>query len=520
MSTELVTQPILDFSMVRKNGKRQGPKGYDVYRFVASAEVIDHQNEIVDIKDLLSIQETMLKQGGRIQGFHSNYPAGEFFDYGLVTIKDQNDDEVLSIWLDIEIYDDYPSQKEMKGRLDLPKGHPKRINGVSLGGKSYQRKRRCDADRCWFHLEKLEGWEYSLVDAPACPLALRIDEYNDKEMSKLEINATFDDIYEKEGLTVTQANEILKSKIKKERPRGEDGRFLQPDEDCPTGDCPEDEDKVIKIEEEGKKKKEEVEKPKPDKEETEEESTEEGEEEPTEEPTSDEEYMEEETVEGEAEGISPEEGIADAYGATSSTDTIEEVNMKLDTLMAALNIGKGEDEDFDLSDLTEAITHIKKERNEEPMIEYIEKDGKKYKLVEEEEVPKIIEKDGAKYQLVIEEPPAKTEIKKEVKKEVKTEEVSTLEKNVASLTELVTNMNSKLEKREVSHLTADPGKETEVVDDKAFGKRLIRKAITSLKESDDMGHLDEEELNFRVRTSFMQKSFPSMSLEDAGIILQ
>jgi len=513
LSTELVTRPILDFSMVRKNGKRQGPKGYDVYRFVGSAEVVDHQKEIVDIKDLLSIQEVMLKQGGRVQGFHSNYPAGEFFDYGLVTIKDKNKDEVLSIWLDVEVYDDYPSQKEMKGRLDLPKGHPKRINGLSLGGKSYQRKRRCDADRCWHHLEKLEGWEYSLVDDPACPLALRIDEYND-EMNKLEINVTFDDIYEKEGLTVTQANEILKSKIKKERPRGDDGRFLQPDcEDCP------DEDEIIKMEEEeGKKKAEETKKP------VEEPTDEEGsEEEPSEEtpsePSTEEEYTEEEPMGGEEEkmeeGMSPEEGMADAYSSTSSTDTVEEVNMKLDTIMSALNIGKGENEELDFSTLTEAITHIKKERNEKPMIEYIEKDGKKYKLVEEE-VPKIIEKDGAKYQLVTEEPPVETE----VKKEVKTEEASKLEKNVESLTKLVTGMKSDLEKRSVSHLTTDPGEESEVVDDKVFGKRLIRKAITSLKESDDMGHLDEEELNFRVRSSFMQKAFPSMSLEDAGIILQ
>ena len=48
----------------------------------------------------------------------------------------------------------------------------------------------------------------------------------------------------------------------------------------------------------------------------------------------------------------------------------------------------------------------------------------------------------------------------------------------------------------------------------------IRKAVNSLKEDSAYKHLDAEELDYRVRSSFFLKHFSGPSLEDAGIILQ
>ena len=180
--SEVVTQshyyPAVSFTRYAdtiEKGKRYGPKGYTAYRYIVSSDIIDHQNEIVDIHGLAEVLPIMQKQGSRIQGLHSNYPAGEFFDWGFCKIKDPTGDK-LSIWVDIEFYDDYPSQKELLDKIELPSGHPERMNGISLGGKSLEKIRMCNQIKCWTHIVKIEGWEISIVKEGANGYARQIQE--------------------------------------------------------------------------------------------------------------------------------------------------------------------------------------------------------------------------------------------------------------------------------------------------------------------------------------------------------
>lgn len=149
---------------------RTGPKGYRVIRFVASSEIVDLEGDMIDLQVLAKIMPIMLKQGGRIQSFHSNHPGGEFFDWGFTKYKGAD-----SIWTDVEIYDDFPSQQDNLRRILLPEGHKERINGLSLGGFKLAKKRECDAIRCWTRITDFEGWEFSFVDKMANPLAENIE---------------------------------------------------------------------------------------------------------------------------------------------------------------------------------------------------------------------------------------------------------------------------------------------------------------------------------------------------------
>ena len=130
---------LLDFNLATdtiNKSHRHGPKGYEAFRFIASSDIIDHQNEVVDPQALAEVLPIMEKQGARVQGTHTNYPAGEFFDWGFCKVKDR-----LSIWLDIEFFDDYPSQRDVLKQIKLPSGDPEKLSGISLGGKKLKAER-------------------------------------------------------------------------------------------------------------------------------------------------------------------------------------------------------------------------------------------------------------------------------------------------------------------------------------------------------------------------------------------
>lgn len=365
--------------------QRFGPKNYPAIRFIASGEIIDLEGEIIELQAIIDVMPIMLKQGGRIQSFHINHPGGEFFDWGITKHKG-----VDSIWVDVEVYTDYDSQRENLRRIQLPEGHKERINGLSLGGFKLAKQKECNVIRCWTRITKIEGWEFSFVDNMANQLAENIeDKMHDMEFVSL---------------------------MQKEQPRDETGRFSkneplissiitttttnfdnqEPDvitktsESCPCG-------KHIDKGENPKDKKKPEEQPEEQPEEkTGVEEAIEGEEE-IEEALDDEEEEIEGNLEGEEEFL-PENGPEES--ATAERNIAVENNEMLRLLLTALNIEKGEVSAERLKELLAALM-----KKEDPKMDTEEKPieigGKKYIKKGDDFIPfvdeNIVEIEGKKY---------------------------------------------------------------------------------------------------------------------------
>lgn len=195
--------------VLRKEALRYTENGYPIFRFIGSAEIIDKQGEVIDINAFKEIMPIMAKQGARINGEHTTQPAGEFTDWGFLTVEGHK-----AIWLDVAVYTDYPSQKENLRKLLLPEGDPEKICGISVGGTRLAKHRECNDQFCYLRTTKIEGWEWSLVPEPANPLALNItDEFL---------------------MAVQKSLSKSKSVKAKAQIRSQKGRFTKKD-DCPCG---------------------------------------------------------------------------------------------------------------------------------------------------------------------------------------------------------------------------------------------------------------------------------------------
>lgn len=360
--------PVVNFTRYADSFEKQlryGPKGYKAYRYVVSSDIIDHQNEIVDIQALAEVLPIMEKQGARIQGMHSSYPAGEFFDWGFCKIADK-----LSIWVDIEFFNDYPSQKELLEKIELPSGHPDRMNGLSLGGKSLKSKRICDQDKCWTHIVELEGWEISIVKEGANEYSRQIlEDTNTLEGLNLSVEYLNKEKEPTEEKTLLNRIRDVSGKFQKETPPKKEPNDTKPDDnkpddndcvDCP--ECPECQGEMS----DGKCKKCGY--------------SEGGN--PEEEKLNDNSGEPQNTEGGKMEYAEDKmngNGYSEDDNMSNNTQVIEQ---KIDTLMEALNIGKINDrfdkleEGFDL-----LVKHV---IGEQPPEEVIEKDGLKYQLIKED----------------------------------------------------------------------------------------------------------------------------------------
>ena len=368
LSTPIVTQSqffpvvtLVRYAEAIKKHQRHGPKGYKAFRYVVTSDIIDHQKEVVDIHALAEVLPIMEKQGSRVQGLHSNYPAGEFFDWGFCKVS-----EKLSIWVDIEWYDDYPSQKELLEKIELPSGDPERMNALSLGGRSLETKRVCDQNRCWDHISKLEGWEISIVKEGANEYARQINEetntleglnlpveYFNKIMKPLEVKQMTKQDRNGKGRFISKEAESKPDESKPSKP--DEGKDNAECTDCP--DCPKCDGKMKgdKCEKCGYSKME---------------GEQEGE--PNGEPNG----------EGKMEGYP--EADSNGYSEDDNMEGIAAINQKMDTMMEALNIGKEDTGKLEkaLEILALQVGTLVKER---PPEEVIEKDGLKYRLVKEDD---------------------------------------------------------------------------------------------------------------------------------------
>lgn len=179
-------------NLTKKHSKKQrlGPNGYPAFLFVGSAETIDHQSEIIDMDAILEVLPIMKRQGSNISGFHSNQPAGKWFEHYSSIITKADGEKIQALLLDVEVFDDFPSQQENLACIMLPDDDPKKIRGLSIGGRKLRKHRECTTKMCYHRVTKIEGWEFALVDEPACPLALKVDEDNYKIYNIKDIDET------------------------------------------------------------------------------------------------------------------------------------------------------------------------------------------------------------------------------------------------------------------------------------------------------------------------------------------
>ena len=176
LSSERLDNVLLFHRMDSRLSKseRRGPKGNEAFRYIASAEIIDLENEIINLDAIAEVIPIMKEQGARTSVDHMNFPAGEFFDWGFTTAEG-----VPAIWIDLEVYEKYPNQKETLRRIKLPPEDPNSLTCISLGGFKLEKHRECGDLTCWTRITKIEGWEFSHVHRGANQLALKIEEQLD-----------------------------------------------------------------------------------------------------------------------------------------------------------------------------------------------------------------------------------------------------------------------------------------------------------------------------------------------------
>ena len=230
---DIFYQPLLNFyelpsGLITKQD-RVGPKGGPVERYIASVEIVDHQGDVISVEALADEMETYIKgNGGIFQGIHSNFPAGQVLEWGFCKVAGD-----VALWIDVEFYQFYDSQKEFYKRTKLPWGHKEKISGVSLGGKALERERVCNSNGCFTHIKKLEAWEISGVGEPANPLARKILPDNTLEGIGHKV-----EFYGKSFNISEGTREKVSMNAVTKRLRGPDGRFISKDDDCI--DCSED----------------------------------------------------------------------------------------------------------------------------------------------------------------------------------------------------------------------------------------------------------------------------------------
>lgn len=393
--------------------ERRGPKGNVSFRYIASAEIIDLENEIINLDAIAEVMPIMKEQGARTSVDHMNFPAGEFYDWGFTTV-----DGIPAIWLDLEVYEKYPSQKNTLRRIKLPSKDPESLTALSLGGFKLEKHRECGDLTCWTRITKIEGWEFSHVHHGANQLALKIEEQLDhmefeslnKEQHR---DSTGQFVTEVTNTTVTKYSE---SQFTKNIPCDKKLKKGNKDEDYK-------EDKNLEEEEE-----------------LEEEVEEQAEEEQArEDVTGEEEFNEDEQSE------LIDEGLEDPMDQIEDREVIVDTNERVKVIMSAMNIDKTDKVAIDKtkSYVAKLDEYLKKNQGEKEMTEKeITVNGETYVLKLDTEKPEIGKSE-----------PEKTETYS--KEEVDTLVKSSVNTALKEFSEEITKAKSE-EEKEVTDNTQNP----------------------------------------------------------------
>jgi len=357
---------------VLTKSERRGPKGYEAFRYIASAEIIDLEGDIIELNAIAEVMPIMIKQGARTQYNHMNFPVGYFFDWGFTTYKGAR-----AIWIDVEVYDEYPNQKDILRRIKLPVEDKESLTCISLGGFKLEKEKECGNMICWTRITKIEGWEYSHVHRGANQLALNIEEQLDlmefdslnKEQPR-DSSGKFSPISETVTTTITKYDTSSFNK----NYNNKNPSKIPCDEKLQKG---EEKDKVKDVKDEDYEKDMDLEAEK----QQEEEVIAEAEDEQTEE--SSEEYP------------SDEEEFQSPMDLVEDRELLVDMNERVKTIMAAMNIDKSDKEAIDeIKALLDK--NLKKKQGEIKMTDNeITVNGKTY-VLKPEEKPEIAKSEPEK----------------------------------------------------------------------------------------------------------------------------
>lgn len=363
LSSERLDNVLLFHRMDSRLSKseRRGPKGNEAFRYIASAEIIDLENEIINLEAIAEVMPIMKEQGARTSVDHMNFPAGEFFDWGFTTV-----DGIPAIWLDLEVYEKYPNQKNTLRRIKLPSKDPESLTALSLGGFKLEKHRECGDLTCWTRITKIEGWEFSHVHKGANQLSLKVEEQLDlMEFESLNKEQPRDSsgqfVSEVISTTITKYSE---SQFNKKSPC--DKKLEKGDKDKEYK-----EDKNLEEEEE-----------------LEEEVVEQAGEEQAREDATGEEELNEEPMGDEL----MEQGLDDPMDQIADRELLVDTNERVKVIMSAMNIDKSDKVAIDKIKETVALLddHLKKNQGEKEMTDNeITVNGVTYVLKPDTEKPEI-----------------------------------------------------------------------------------------------------------------------------------
>ena len=135
-----------------------------------SAEVVDHQNDFILVKEILDVMDVFMKHLPVLSEVHSNRMIGKIDRYEK-SMTDGHDSVKIyaTIFKDdrVSLYDDV--WNKIKSGV---------YTGLSMGGGSKNREPMMKNGKMVMNLKNLELYEIAVCPSPANPLAL-IDKYNE-----------------------------------------------------------------------------------------------------------------------------------------------------------------------------------------------------------------------------------------------------------------------------------------------------------------------------------------------------
>jgi len=136
-----------------------------------SVEIRDSDGELLPMSEFKKIMPVIMDRGGNLQDSHSNRNIGKILGYEF-KIHPETKEE--GVYLTAKIFDDYPLDDEVWKKIKN-----KTYKGFSFGGRGRLKEIKFDKENMDTTkiLEKLEGYEFSVVESPANPPAL-IDDIN------------------------------------------------------------------------------------------------------------------------------------------------------------------------------------------------------------------------------------------------------------------------------------------------------------------------------------------------------
>jgi len=135
-----------------------------------TAEIVDHQNDFIFVKEVLDIMNTYMKVMPVVSDAHSNRIVGKTLEYAKSEIEG-----VPSVMVKIEIF-----KQEGVVLYDQvwEKIKSKEYQGLSMGGGSKYKEPIMKDGKLAMNLKNLELYEIAVCPSPANPLAI-IDKFNE-----------------------------------------------------------------------------------------------------------------------------------------------------------------------------------------------------------------------------------------------------------------------------------------------------------------------------------------------------